>query len=75
MCLERIVKMKQRELKESLKGELTEQGYLPISQKGFLYAQGDVPVLLVAHMDNGKEDVIQRVHPKSPTYFYNIFVG
>ena len=51
MCLERIVKMGQYELKEAIENELTERGYLPISQKGFLYAQGDVPVLLVAHMD------------------------
>lgn len=51
LCLKSIVKLTQPELKEVLAFTLTEQGYLPISQKGFLYAEGDVPVLLVAHMD------------------------
>lgn len=51
LCLKSIVKLTQKELKEVLAFELTEQGYQPISKNGFLYAEGDVPVLLVAHMD------------------------
>lgn len=61
LCLERIVKMNQHELKEALKDELTERGYQPISQKGFLYAQGDVPVLLVAHMDTVHKQPVANV--------------
>lgn len=49
--LESIVKLNQQELKKALAAELTGIGYLPISKKGFLYAEGDVPVLLVAHLD------------------------
>lgn len=51
VCLESIVQMTQQELKKSLASELTARGYQPISEKGYLYAEGECPVLLVAHLD------------------------
>lgn len=46
-----ICKMTQSEVKLYMTDYLISQKYAPISQDGFLYAKGDVPVLLVAHMD------------------------
>lgn len=46
-----ILKMQQEELKEYLANALKEYGYNPISNKGYLYAKGNIPVLLVAHLD------------------------
>ncbi len=48
---EHICRMTQPEVKQYMYGYLTSYKYTPISQDGFLYAKGDVPVLLVAHMD------------------------
>ena len=50
-CFESILKMTQRELKEHLVQQLREYGYEPVCKNGFLYAEGTVPVLLVAHLD------------------------
>lgn len=50
LSLETIVGMTQKELKSALNTKLTSIGYTPVSKKGFLYAQGEVPVLLVAHL-------------------------
>lgn len=43
--------MSQAELKSHLDGVLQENGYHTVNRKGFLYAPGAVPVLLVAHLD------------------------
>ena len=51
MTFENILVKSQKELKRTLKKELQELRYSPISSKGFLYAKGTVPVLLVAHLD------------------------
>ena len=48
---EDICKMTQQGIKGYMHSHLVECGYSPISEDGFLYAKGDVPVLLVAHMD------------------------
>ncbi len=50
-CFESILKMTQGELKEHLVHQLREQGYEPVCKNGFLYAEGTIPVLLVAHLD------------------------
>lgn len=50
-CFERILKMTQGELKEYLAQQLREYGYEPVCKNGFLYAEGTIPVLLVAHLD------------------------
>ncbi len=43
--------MTQEGVKEYMKKYLTSKKYDVIDEDGFLYAKGDVPVLLVAHMD------------------------
>ena len=48
---ETVFRLRQAELKKKLKEELSEMGYQPMSRKGFVYAPGDVPVMLVAHLD------------------------
>lgn len=50
-CFESILKMTQGELKEYLVQQLRKYGYEPVCKNGFLYAEGTVPVLLVAHLD------------------------
>ena len=45
---EGILKMTQRELKEHLVQQLRAHDYEPVCKSGFLYAEGTVPVLLVA---------------------------
>ena len=47
----KILRMKQDQLKEYLEKEMKKRGYETINQDGFLYCKGEVPVLLVAHMD------------------------
>jgi len=51
MRLEEILCHSQSSLKKRLAKELRKQKYTPVNQKGFLYAPGQVPVLLVAHLD------------------------
>lgn len=47
-----ICKMEQMELKEFLRKKLCEAGYQSVAEgDGWLYAKGNVPVLLTAHMD------------------------
>ena len=48
---EQIFRLEQSELKAALTEELKACGYRPQSKKGVLYAPGEVPVMLVAHMD------------------------
>ena len=49
--LKTIIQMSQQELKEYLKTVLCDMGYITVDRKGFLYAEGDIPVLLAAHLD------------------------
>lgn len=51
MTIEAILKKTQKELKRALRAELVKLGYKPKVRRGFLYAAGTVPVLLVAHLD------------------------
>lgn len=63
MIFEEILRMRQKELKHFLSAYLKEQGYTVERQKGFLYAKGEVPVLLVAHLDtvhHAQPDIICR---------------
>ena len=58
LSLAAILKMRQKELKHSLAKELRKKGYQVSNDKGYLYALGEIPVLLVAHLDT--------VHQQSP---------
>ena len=53
-----ICRMTQKEVKSYMEEYLTSRNYKVENKDGFLYAQGDVPVLLVAHMDT--------VHKQAP---------
>ena len=56
-----ILRMSQRELKNYLENTLQEMGYPTVSKRGYLYAEGESPVLLVAHLDTvhkAKPDII-----------------
>lgn len=59
IVFDEILRMRQKELKHYLAGYLKKMGYDVIRQKGFLYAEGTVPVLLVAHLDT--------VHQEKPS--------
>jgi len=47
----KILKMTQPKLKDYTDLQLRKYGYKPVYMDGFLYAEGDFPVGLVAHMD------------------------
>lgn len=51
MNFDKVLKLKQPELKTHLRKELKSIGYAPVEADGYLYAEGTVPVLLIAHMD------------------------
>ena len=54
----KILKQDQSSLKRYLKKRLKRLGYDPVLDDGYLYAKGNVPVLLIAHLDT--------VHEKEP---------
>ncbi len=51
MEFEQFFRLNQNELKSALQNELVEMEYAPVSKNGCLYAQGTIPVLLIAHLD------------------------
>ena len=53
-----LCRITQPKLKTYMKEYLSSKGYAPICEDGFLYAKGDTPVLLVAHLDT--------VHKEAP---------
>lgn len=59
-----ICKMTQSEVKSYMEKYLVSQNYKVENEDGFLYAKGDIPVLLVAHMDT--------VHRSLPTVIRKI---
>lgn len=57
-----LCNMEQKDLKAKLRNILGTEGYKEVkNEDGFLYAKGEVPVLLIAHMDT--------VHKILPTFF------
>jgi hypothetical protein len=48
---ERILRLPQKELKAALAEELRERGYEVKVKSGFLYVPGELPVMLIAHLD------------------------
>ena len=51
----------QNGVKEYMKSYLTSKKYDVIDEDGFLYAKGDVPVLLVAHMDTVHKELCTKI--------------
>jgi hypothetical protein len=66
MKFETILKSTQNILKQQLGKELKQIGYKPLLNKGFLYAKGTIPVLLVAHLDT-----VHKHMPKTICYSQN----
>lgn len=46
-----LLKLKEKTLKEYLFNYLKEKNMSPVFEDGFVYAKGDIPIMLVAHMD------------------------
>lgn len=59
----KIFQLEQKKLKKFLLKLLQKSGYTVYNHKGFLYAPGDIPILLCAHMDT--------VHKEVPTVFHD----
>lgn len=59
---ERILRMSQKSLKRGLVEELKRLGYKDIeAPNGFVYAQGKIPVLLVAHLDTVHKKLVRTI--------------
>lgn len=59
---EQIFRLEQSDLKAALAEELRASGYTRLqNRKGFLYAPGEVPVMLVAHMDTVHRQPVDRI--------------
>lgn len=52
----------QKELKRKLFVELIDMGYSVICEDGFLYAKGDIPILLTAHMDTVHKTQVKKCY-------------
>lgn len=61
MRLESILRKSQKELKQALVKELTLLGYRPHTRKGYIYAKGTIPVLLVAHLDTVHHERVKTI--------------
>ena len=61
LTFEEIVKKSQQALKKVLMSELTRMGYRTRTKKGFLYAEGSLPVMLVAHLDTVHKKPVKTV--------------
>ena len=57
-----ICKMTQEELKVWAKNMLIAFGYKVIDEDGFLYAKGDLPVVLTAHMDTVHKEPVREYY-------------
>ena len=58
---ERILRLPQQKLKGMLESHLIRSGYRPVSERGFLYASGELPVLLVAHLDTVHHQTVRDI--------------
>ncbi len=57
-----IIKMEQTQLKTFLYNLLKEKGYAPQFREGFIYAKGELPVMLVAHMDTVHKSAVKEIY-------------
>lgn len=61
LTFEEIVRKPQQALKKVLMSELTHMGYRTKTKKGFIYAKGSLPVMLVAHMDTVHKEPVKTI--------------
>jgi hypothetical protein len=57
-----MVRMTQKELKSAVAEELAEMGYSVKSANGYVYAPGEIPVLLVAHLDTVHRERVREIY-------------
>lgn len=57
----KICRKTQEELKRYLADVLVSAGYKPVNEDGFLYAPGDIPVLVTAHMDTVHKETCRTI--------------
>ena len=55
-----MCKLTQSELKQYVNNKLVAAGYTTQSKNGFVYAKGDIPILLTAHLDTVHKETVQR---------------
>lgn len=71
-----LLKLTQPELKGVLYNYLKQKNMSPISDDGFLYAEGDIPVLVVAHMDTVFDEPPKNLrYNRNEDKIYNLFDG
>ena len=71
-----LLKLTQAELKVVLYNYLKQKNMSPISDDGFLYAEGDIPVLVVAHMDTVFDEPPKNLrYNRNEDKIYNLFDG
>ncbi len=58
----KILFLTQYELKAFLYKTLTEYGYAPVWADGYLYAQGNIPVMLLSHMDTVHKEPVREFY-------------
>lgn len=63
--LMRYLPLNQKELKQVARTDLKGAGYNPVSKDGYLYAEGDTPILLVAHLDTVYRDKVKTENIKT----------
>lgn len=56
-----ICKLNKKDLKVALERELINNGYTVTNEDGFLYAPGEIPVLLIAHMDTVHKEEVKSI--------------
>jgi len=56
---EEIFRASQKELKHKLKKEIRKMGYQTQSGEGYLYGIGEIPILLVAHLDTVHKEKVK----------------
>ena len=61
ISFEEIARKAQHKLKKALMSELNRMGYKTRTKKGFIYAKGSLPVMLVAHLDTVHKDTVKTV--------------
>ena len=61
LTFETILRLPQMDLKKTLKAELKSRGFPVTDKPGYLYAEGTIPVLLVAHMDTVHRQPVEQI--------------
>ena len=61
LTFETILRLPQMDLKKTLKAELKSRGCPVTDKPGYLYAEGTIPVLLVAHMDTVHRQPVEQI--------------